>query len=83
MVIDRHLGNVGILAKFASEVAPHGGNRIGKGARQKMKQRFFFDGVHMPRNDFSINQGVQRTVLILANAAFTAVARFYHAAMAA
>jgi hypothetical protein len=82
-MISGHLGNIGILAKPAAKVTAHGGNRIRKSARQKMKQGFFFDGIHMPGNDFTINQRVKFAGLILAHAAFTPSAIFYHATMAA
>jgi hypothetical protein len=82
-VICRHLRNIGILAKPTPEIAADSGYRIRKGARQKVKQRFFFDGIHVPGNQFSINQRLQQAGFIFAHTAQAPSAVFYDTAMAA
>jgi hypothetical protein len=82
-MIDRHLGNIGILAKFAPKVAADGGDGIRERAREKMKQGFFFDRINMAGDNFAINQRMQHAGPVFANAAFPPAACFYDAAMAA
>jgi hypothetical protein len=85
-MIGRHLGNIGILAKFAPQVAADGGDGIRKRAREKMKQGFFFDRINMAGDNFAINQlnqRLQHAGLVFSNAAFPPAAFFYDAAMAA
>jgi len=50
------LGDVGVLAKQASEVTPYGGNGIGKGPGQKMKKGLFFNGIYMPGDHLVIHE---------------------------
>jgi hypothetical protein len=82
-MIGRHLGNIGVLAKPAPQVAADGGDGIRKRAREKMKQGFFFDRINMTGDNFAINQGMQHAGPVFANAAFPPAAFLYNAAMAA
>jgi hypothetical protein len=48
-----------------------------------MKQRFFFDGINVPGNQFTINQCLQVSGRIFANAAYAAATVFDHTTMTA
>jgi hypothetical protein len=48
-----------------------------------VKQRLFFDGIHVPGDQFAINQRLQFAGLIFAHTTQAPTAVFYHAAMAA
>jgi hypothetical protein len=54
------LGNVCVLAEETLEITPCGSDGIGTAAGQKMKERFFFDGVHMARDDLAIYKAEKR-----------------------
>jgi hypothetical protein len=82
-MIGRHLGNIGVLAKPAPEVAADGGDGIRKRAREKMKQGFFFDRINMTGDNFAIDQSKQHAGLVFSNAAYSPTAFFYDAPMAA
>jgi hypothetical protein len=82
-VIRRHLGDIRILAKPAAKITPHRGNGVGKAARQKMKERFFFDGINVPGDDLAVHQGFQHSGLIFPDTANTASTFFYHTAVTA
>jgi hypothetical protein len=55
-LVQRHLADIGVLAEKTSEIASHRGNGISTASRKKVKKGFFFDGVTVPGNNFSINQ---------------------------
>ena len=77
------MSDIGVLTEKATKVAPYRGNGIRETAWTKVVKGFFFDGIHMLRDDFIINQRLQPAGLILPNAAYTPPACFYHATMAA
>jgi hypothetical protein len=82
-VIGGHLSDIGVLAKLAAKVAANRRNGVRKGAGQKMKQGFFFDGINVPGNEFAVNQCLQDTARIFTNAANSPTTVFDHTAMTA
>ena len=83
LVIGGHLGDIGILAESAPKIAAHRGNGVRQGIGQKMKQGFFFDGINMPGNQITVNQGFEDTIPVFAHRAYSAAAVFDHTAVAA
>jgi hypothetical protein len=83
ILIDRQLGDVGVLAEAAAEVASYRSNGIRKRARQKMIKRFFFNGVDVTRDEPTVNQGVQHPIPVFADVANPPLAIDDEAAMTA
>jgi len=54
------LRNIRVLAKETLEIASHGGDGIGTGTGQKMKERFLLDGIDMAGNDLTIHETEKR-----------------------
>jgi hypothetical protein len=81
--VQGHLADVGILAEKTSEIASHRCNGIGPAPRKKVKQRFFFNGVAVPGNDFSIHQAQKGSGTVFPYTAQAPVAIINHAEMMA
>jgi len=64
-----HLGNLPVLTEVALEIAAQGGDGIGKSAGKKVVERFFFDGVDIPGDEFAVGMGEKRPAPVLADLA--------------
>jgi hypothetical protein len=58
-----------VLAVEAAKVAPRGGDGKGLAPRQEVKERLFLNGVHIGRDEFFIDQGIEDPRFVLAHAA--------------
>ena len=61
------LGNLPVLAEGAPEVTSERGHRKREGAREEIKEGFFFDWVYVRGNHFTIDMGVKFSLRILSN----------------
>jgi hypothetical protein len=79
----RCLGDVGVLAEKALEVASNGCD--GKTTRSGLKviQGLLFDGVDVLSDESPIHQRVENSPIVLANTALASIPRFDAALMAA
>ena len=68
---------------LAGEVTTGCGNGIGKTARKKMKEWFFFNGVYTLGDQLSVNQTVQNPISIFSDSAPTTTLIGYGTKMAA
>ena len=69
------LGDVIVLAVEAHEVAARGGDGIGPGARQEVKQGLFLNGVDVLGNHLAVIEAVEGAVLVLPDVAEPPFAR--------
>ncbi len=83
IAIRRHLGNICVLTKTALEVASHRSDGIRETPRQKMIQRFFFNGVDIACNKPSVNQSVKNPFTVFPDTAYSPTTLFYDAPMVA
>jgi len=75
-MVCRKLGNLGVLAETAPEIATNRGNGEGKGAGKNMKKGFFFYGVNVLGDKPSINQGLEHCITVFTNTTDPALAAF-------
>ncbi len=68
------LGNFPVLAEFAVQVTAGGGDGIGAGAGENVKERLLFDGIDMHGGGVAIGQGDIFAALVFPDAAFPPVA---------
>ena len=81
--IRRHLSNICILTKTALEVASHRSDGIRETPREKMIQRFFFDGIDVTGNNPTVHSGFQSAPSVLSNTAYAPEPVFYDTAVIA
>ena len=60
-----------VLAMKAPEVTPCRGNGKGLAPRQEVKKGFFLNGVHIGRDEFFIDQGVEAPLFVLAHTTYS------------
>jgi hypothetical protein len=77
------LGNFIVLAMEAPEVAAHGGNGIGTGPGQEMKERLFLNGIDILGDDPAVYEAVKGAVPVFPYAANPSFARIDFAFMRA
>jgi hypothetical protein len=82
-ILGPDLGDFPVLAVEAAEIAP--GRRNGKSSsgRQKMKQGFFLNRIHVGRTGIAVRQAVQGAIQVHPAPAHTAVPRQQPAAVGA
>jgi hypothetical protein len=74
LILGIRLRNLPVLAVLTMKIAADGRYRKNTAARQKMKERFFFDRVDMDGAGIAIDDGSQHAVDIDSDPAFTALA---------
>jgi hypothetical protein len=52
------------LAILAVQIAASGGDGVGQATGQKVKQRFFLDGINMPSTGFPVYQSLQLSIQV-------------------
>ena len=68
------LGNFPVLAELAVQVTAGGGDGIGAGAGEDVKERFFFNGIDMHGGGVAVGQGDIFAAPVFPDAAFAPVA---------
>src|ERR1700682_1807530 len=71
------LGNVPVLAEKTPHVAARGAHAEHPAARQKMAQRFFFDGINLQRSRRAVAQAIKLAPAIHANEAKPSLPSMY------